>query len=262
MPYINVRDDQQIFVRDIGRQSTPENPPIIMLHGVGMQSAHWLPFVLPLARKHRFIVPDFRGFGHSHTVSHNRDCVVSNYADDVADIVEQLGLTQFKLVGISMGAFVALQYQGTYGDKSVDRYLHIDQSPRCINRKDWSWGLFGHDNQSRLESAANLISKLTPHIDNGTPYSALPKDLRLQLWEDLGDFFSSALSKPSHKMVAKKLCANESIISRVMPVKNWPVYIRCLRAYIEQDYDMLATLQKMEKPISLLAGHKSKCCDS
>jgi pimeloyl-ACP methyl ester carboxylesterase len=258
MPYIQTRDKQQIFIRDIGRQSKPENPPIILLHGFGMQSVHWLPFVLPLSRKHRFIIPDFRGFGRSHTISHNRDCVISNYADDLADIIEQLDLKQFKLAGISMGAFVALQYQDTYGEESVNSYLHIDQSPRCINRHDWSWGLFGQDNEPRLSRATELLELLTPHIEMGTPYQALPKHLKIQLWTDLGDFFASALSKPLHKMLAKKLCGNEAVIRRVMPVNNWPVYIRCLKAYIEQDYNMLATLQKLEKPISLLVGLKSE----
>jgi len=258
MPYITTRDEQQIFLRDIGPQTSSEQAPIIMLHGFGMHSAHWLPFTLPLSRKQRFIMPDFRGFGQSHLVSHNRDCVISNYADDLADIIAALKLKQFKLAGISMGAFVALQYQGDYGESAVDRYLHIDQSPRCINKDDWSWGLFGAENESRLQAASHLIKQLQPFINNKSSYFQIPKALRVSLWKELGEFFCSALSKPSHKFMARKVCQNENVIRKLMPVENWPVYIHCLRAYIEQDYNMLPTLEKIQTPISLLVGLKSE----
>ena len=258
MPYIKTRDNQQIYVRDIGRQSSPENPPIIMLHGFGMHSAHWLPFILPLARKHRFIAPDLRGFGRSHTTPHNQDCVISNYADDLADIIQALNLKNFKLAGISMGAFVALQYQGIYGESGVNRYLHIDQSPRCINSEDWSWGIFGTDNRPRSEKAALLINELAPYAAKNTPYDDVPQHLRTQLWSDLSDFFTSALSKPAHKAITKRICAHEVIMRRIMPVENWPAYINCLKAYIEQDYNMIPTLEKMLTPISILVGLKSE----
>jgi non-heme chloroperoxidase len=258
MPYIDTQDGQQFFVRDIGRQTHSDQAPIILLHGFGMQSLHWLPFALPLAHKQRFIIPDLRGFGHSHHVDHDRDCVISNYADDLHDMVQAMGLKQFKLAGISMGAFVALQYQGKYGDHNVERYLHIDQSPKCINKDDWHWGLFGQQNKSRLAKAQQLIQKLEPYILNQTPYQALPKALRSELWEKLADFFADALSRKSHKFIARKVCANETLASKVMPIDNWPVYIHCLKAYIEQDYDMLDIIAQLKTPLTLLVGIKSE----
>jgi len=223
-----------------------------------MQSAHWLPFALPLATKQRFIIPDFRGFGRSHTNSHNQDCVISNYANDLADIIEHFGFDQIKLAGISMGAFVALQYQSLYGDKHVSRYLHIDQSPRCLNDKDWNWGLFGSEQENRLGQARTLIYKLEPFIQAKTPYSELPKRLRMSLWENLGNFFASALSKPTHKKFAQLVCNQEQLIKQLMPTENCPVYIHCLKAYIEQDYDMREIIENLSAPMSLMVGLKSE----
>ncbi len=256
MPYINTVDDQRFFIRDLGPQNT-DTPPIILLHGFGMQSLHWLPFAWPLLRKQRFIIPDLRGFGQSHHLTHDRDCVISNYADDLHQLISQLEIERFKLAGISMGAFVALKYQEKYSDNQVDRYLHIDQSPKCLNKDDWQWGLFGSDNKSRLSEASSLITKLGPYINSNTKYEALPKALRSELWDKLAGFFSDALSRASHKTIAKKVFSNEFLARKVMPVENWPVYIICLRAYIEQDYDMLDVISTLNKPLTLVVGLKS-----
>lgn len=258
MPFIQTRDNQRVYVRDIGTQTASSQPPIFLLHGFGMQSAHWLPFAYPLSKQHRFIIPDFRGFGRSHTQNHNEACVISNYAHDLADIIQHYGFTQIKLAGISMGAFIALQYQSIYGDQHVARYLHIDQSPKCLNNSNWRWGLFGNEQVQRLERAQALIEELKPFIQANTPYSVLPKQLRLSLWENLGDFFASAVSKPSHKKFAKQLCKQERLIKHLMPVENWAAYIHCLNAYIQQDYDMRPIVNTLRAPMSLMVGLKSE----
>jgi len=254
MPKITMRDGHAIHIREVGKGGIP----IILLHGFGMQSMHWLPFALPLAKKFHFLIPDLRGFGHSHLSPYNQNCVISNYADDLADIINHYQLKRFKLAGISMGAFVALQYQQTYGDEKVEAYMHIDQSPRTHNCDDWSWGIFGQDNITRLNEAKILIRKLIPYIEAKTPYSELPAHLKHSLWQDLGDFFASALSKNYQKKLAQKVCANERLIKNLMPTENWPAYIYCLKAYIEQDYNMLATFEKLSTPVSLLVGLKSE----
>ena len=256
MTYINTADGQAFYIRDIGPKDS-EKPPVILLHGFGMQSLHWLPFALPLTRRQRFIIPDFRGFGRSHHVNHDRDCVVSNYADDLQQVINTLGLSRFKLAGISMGAFIALKYQEVYGDNQVDRYLHIDQSPRCINKEGWHWGLFGRENKKRLESASALIDELEPYIKRQVPYNQLPDKLRASLRNELAEFYCDALSKPSHKSLVRKAFSNDLLAKHILPVNNWPVYITCLRAYIEQDYDMIDVISKLNNPLTLVVGLKS-----
>lgn len=258
MPFITTRDQQSIYVRDIGSASSSDKPPILLLHGFAMQSIHWLPFVLPLSRNQRFIIPDLRGFGRSHHASYNQACILSNMADDLADIKDYYQLETIKIAGISMGAFVALQYQLHYGDKHVSRYLHIDQSPKCLNDKDWQWGLFGKQQGPRLSDARALVESLKPYIVKRTAYNELPEALRKSLWSNLGDFYASALSKLHHKKLAKKICQQESMIKHLMPVENWPVYIQCLNAYLDQGYNMLEDIKALRAPMSLLVGLKSE----
>ena len=53
--------------------------------------------------------------------------------------------------------------------------MHIDQGPITLNNEEWSWGIFGRDNVSRLKKAELLVNKLMPYIENNAPYSTLPK---------------------------------------------------------------------------------------
>ncbi len=253
MPMLTLRDGQTMFYRDMGR-----GPAIFLLHGFGMHSIHWLPFAVPLSRKFRVIVPDFRGFGGSHLSRHNQHCVLNNYAEDLFDLSQHLSLSDFKLAGISMGAFIALQFLHRFPDSPVTHYLHIDQGPRGLNNNEWHWGLFGEEHHERMDRARHLIDALDPHLSPQTPYDALPATLRRQLWRDLGDFFASALSRPSHKRLARMICRQERLVRKIMPVENWSAYISCLRAYIERDYDMRETLQSLRVPLTLLVGLKSE----
>ena len=106
MAWLTARDGAKVFYRE---QGTGE--PIILLHGFGMNSLHWLPFSTPLSRNARVIMPDLRGFGRSHATNFSDPCVLTNYANDIHDLVTQLQLDRFKLSGISMGALTSLQYQ-------------------------------------------------------------------------------------------------------------------------------------------------------
>src|SRR5690606_4682925 len=98
----------------------------------------------PLAGTLRFVLPDLRGFGRAHMTPFRSSCVLTDYAEDLEDLLGALGESQVRLGGISMGAYVALQYQRLHGAMpGVSRYLHIDQSPCAMNQPDWGYGIFG-----------------------------------------------------------------------------------------------------------------------
>ena len=253
MPYYTMRDGAALHVRTLGKGA-----PLVLLHGFAMESRHWLPFAYPLAFRYRVIIPDLRGFGASHELAHNQPCVLTNYADDLYDLLEHLQLEDVSLGGISMGALTALQYFRLYRNARIARYLHIDQAPRGLNNEEWQWGLFGPRHAERIDTARQLLEALSPYEEQQTRYEALPPQLKTQLWYELGRFFASALSRPLHKRAAEKMLQYEPIARRLLRTENWPAYIRCLRAYIEQDYDMRDVLNEIDIPVSLLIGMKSE----
>lgn len=252
MPYVTARDGAQLHVRVIGR-----GQPMVLLHGFAMNSRHWLPYVLPLSRRYRFILPDMRGFGASHAVSHNNDCVLSNYAEDLDDILDALDLEDVALGGISMGAYTGLQYHRMTGFRRVSRYLHIDQAPRAQNGEGWMHGLFGLSQGREFRNFRNMLDQALEYGPE-TPFESLPPDFRRDIRHAFRDFVFYALTRPGHRLAVRGLFSSEKLAGMVLPTEHWFAYVRCMRAYVERDYDMRASLATMRKPMTLMVGMRSR----
>jgi pimeloyl-ACP methyl ester carboxylesterase len=81
--------------------------PMVLLHG-GLGSGEMFGPVLPLlAERHEVIVPDLQG--HGRTADIDRPIDIRLMADDVAALIDHLGLHKPDVVGYSLGGGVALQ---------------------------------------------------------------------------------------------------------------------------------------------------------
>ena len=81
--------------------------PLILLHG-GLMSGEMFEPILPvLAEHHQVITVDLQG--HGRTADIDRPIDVRLMADDIAALIEHLGLDRPDVVGYSLGGGVALQ---------------------------------------------------------------------------------------------------------------------------------------------------------
>jgi non-heme chloroperoxidase len=227
----------------------------VLLHGFAMNAAMWLPFVAPLAWRVRFIIPDLRGFGGSHTLPLSQPSILDQHADDLHDLLDALNLHDVHLAGLSMGACTALQYQRHYGFGRIRSYLHIDQAPRVLNGAGWRHGLFGEEQEGRLGGWRELLAELETH--RGKPYARLPRRLRKEMWRGLAQFTAYAFHHRGLRRVSA-LARYELLIRRIAPTANWPVYLDCLRSYMEDDYDWRPSLPKLKVPMTALIGLESR----
>lgn len=249
MPHIRMRDGAQLHYHDLGR-----GEPVVLLHGFAMPAALWLPFAIPLMRRYRFILPDLRGFGGSHQLPLNGSCLLSQHANDLADLIEGLNLRDIRLGGLSMGACTAMQYHRLHGFARVRSYLHIDQSPCVRNGADWEHGLLGREQSQRLGRWSALMEDL--HEYRSFRYEHLPPSLRSALWTSLSEFFSAAFHQRHWKLFTR-LAQHELLIRRVAPTSNWTIYLDSVRSYLEDDYDWRPTLPKIGVPMTVLIGRDS-----
>jgi pimeloyl-ACP methyl ester carboxylesterase len=89
--------------------------PMILLHG-GLGSGEMFGPILPtLAEDHQVIVPDLQG--HGRTADINRPIDTRLMADDIAALIDHLGLDKPDLVGYSLGGGVAFFTAVKYPDK-------------------------------------------------------------------------------------------------------------------------------------------------
>ena len=89
--------------------------PLILLHG-GLGSGEMFGPILPtLAERHQVIAVDLQG--HGRTADIDRPIDARLMADDIAALIDHLGLDQPDLVGYSLGGGVAMHTAGRYPDK-------------------------------------------------------------------------------------------------------------------------------------------------
>lgn len=80
--------------------------PLVLLHGFGGCTQNWHPFTTELSARHRLIVVDLRGHGHS-TNPENK-FTHREAAGDVFLLLEKLGIDHFSAMGMSSGGMTLL----------------------------------------------------------------------------------------------------------------------------------------------------------
>ena len=96
-------------------ESHGDGRPMILLHG-GLGSGEMFGPILPALReKHRVVAPDLQG--HGRTADIDRPIDIQLMADDVAALIDHLGLEQPDVVGYSLGGGVALMTAVKYPNK-------------------------------------------------------------------------------------------------------------------------------------------------
>ena len=108
----------RLHVREWGR---PDGQPIVLIHGWSQNHLCWAhQYDSALADEFRLVAYDLRGHGMSDAPlepEHYTDAAL--WADDVAAIIDQLGLEQTVLVGWSYGAFVICDYIRAHGAERI-----------------------------------------------------------------------------------------------------------------------------------------------
>lgn len=80
--------------------------PLLMITGQGGSIADWLPeHIERLSQKHRVIVFDNRGAGHSDRPT--ASFTMADFAADTISVLDDLGIRKAHVLGISMGGMIA-----------------------------------------------------------------------------------------------------------------------------------------------------------
>ena len=85
-----------------------KGPPVLLLHGFGASTYTWRHITPELARTHRVIAVDFKGFGQSDKPFDERYSVLDQ-AELIAQLIEDKDLRDLTIVGHSFGGGVALR---------------------------------------------------------------------------------------------------------------------------------------------------------
>lgn len=82
-----------------------EGEPLVLVMGLGVDRVGWLPQLRVLTEHHQVVVFDNRDVGRSTRAEQPYE--ISDMADDLLGLVDEIGLDTFHLVGMSMGGAIA-----------------------------------------------------------------------------------------------------------------------------------------------------------
>lgn len=89
--------------------------PLVLLHGVGMQSAAWVPQLTALSQTHHVVALDLPGHGDSAPLP--RGATLCDYVAWLHAVLTDLELGPVNLAGHSMGALIAGGYAVAHPDQ-------------------------------------------------------------------------------------------------------------------------------------------------
>jgi pimeloyl-ACP methyl ester carboxylesterase len=116
---------------DIGRvrlhvAEAGEGPPLLLLHGWPQHWWCWRLLIGSLARDHRVLAPDLRGFGWSDAPP--GDYAKTTFAADVLALLDAEGLDQVKVIGHDWGGFTAFLLALEHPER-IERLMALDITP-------------------------------------------------------------------------------------------------------------------------------------
>ncbi|HEX8456103.1 MAG TPA: alpha/beta fold hydrolase [Pyrinomonadaceae bacterium] len=82
--------------------------PLVLLHGFPFNRTLWREQVEALQDRYRLITPDLRG--HGETTATRETATMEAMAEDVAALLDELGVALAVVGGLSMGGYVALAF--------------------------------------------------------------------------------------------------------------------------------------------------------
>ncbi|EKF73835.1 peroxidase [Alcanivorax hongdengensis A-11-3] len=251
MPFFATRDQQRLHVRIVGR-----GRPVMMIHGLGMQGRDWLPFVLPHRRRYQFFLPDLRGAGRSGGVRFNQADVFHNHMQDMEDLVAHFGLRDLALVGYSLGGTTSLHWRQQGDFSSVNRYLHVDQSPCIANGQGWSHGLFGERQADFFAELTALLTVLKAYPHAATP-DQLPADIRRDVLDRLTAILSRVAGQPALHRAWRATALAAPLWGRLLPIRHLDDVRAYLQAYLTLGHDYRQVFADRSLPVTVLAGAHS-----
>lgn len=146
---------------DLHVEEAGAGPALVLLHAFPLTSAMWRAQRNDLAAGWRVVTPDLRGFGGSPPGSDPPS--LDHVADDVAALLDRLGLDRVVLGGLSMGGYAAMAFLRRHAERVralvlADTKAGADPEPARAKRERIA---------ARLESegtTAALVEEVLPAL--------------------------------------------------------------------------------------------------
>ena len=157
-----------------------EGKPLVILHGLFGFSDNWQTHAKKFADYFRVILVDLRNHGHSPW---SDDFSYALMAEDLHELVTDLGLDSFILLGHSMGGKVAMHYAQKY-ESRLEKLIVVDIGTKAypMHHEHIIAGMHAID-PAKIKARSEAEQILRNHIDSEGVIQFLLKNLH---WKEKG----------------------------------------------------------------------------
>ena len=198
--------------------------PLVLVHGFPLDSSSWNELIPYLKDHFDLILPDLRGFGKSTTVE--SPYTLSDMADDLAGLLDHLGVEKTALAGHSMGGYISLAFAKKYPQRVSGLGLIASQAAADAPE----------GKERRYKTAADVAEKgVGVVVDAMTP--KLSADVRVQ------EFVRGVIERQSKQAVigALKAMAEREDAMPILSSFNFPLVL------IHGDADQLIPIERAKE---------------
>ncbi|MBX0327781.1 alpha/beta hydrolase [Oscillochloris sp. ZM17-4] len=152
-------------------------PAILLVHAFPLAGAMWRPQLEALQGEYRLIAPDLRGFGGSDAPP--GPYTMDQQADDLAALLDHLGLARATVCGLSMGGYIALAFMRRHAARA--RALVLADTKAGADSDDGRAGREANARLAEAEGAAAIADKMIPGLVAPDAGQAVRDDLRAMI---------------------------------------------------------------------------------
>jgi len=193
-----------------------KDEPLILIHGLGLDHNMYEKQIEKYREKGFYLItPDMRAHGKSSKVENLK---ISDWAEDIKDLMDELHIKTANVLGVSMGGIIAQKFAVQYPDR-VRKLILSDTFPEIVT--------FTEKMVSIGQVLALKLFNILPNKLGANFYAAAYKDYS----DEVGEYF---------KQVTLKADFKQSVIAR--------------RAI--NKVDLLDELAKIDSPTLIMAGDK------
>ena len=143
---------------------------VLLVHGIGGCTAEWFAWVPPLAAEYSVLRVDLRGWGRSTEPPEGYEWSMDSFADDLAKLLDQLGIERVHLVGTKLGGRIALHMAQNHAHRlssmtlvCTPLTLRADPSDNRNRRPTREGGAAGVERWAR-ETMAERLGQVSPEM--------------------------------------------------------------------------------------------------
>ncbi|MDQ0920687.1 alpha/beta fold hydrolase [Paenibacillus sp. V4I5] len=168
-------------------------PAVVLLHGHSVDRRMWDAQFASLATQYQVLRYDLRGYGLSDMPQEGEDYL---HAEDLYKAINHLGIKQAHIVGLSLGAFVALDFLYLHPDHVMtvsvaSGAIYANEEDESVNNELFQDADSAHESQSSRPGRndpviqENVDEWFINLMDSCGKYK---DEIRGQLWRMIGDW--------------------------------------------------------------------------